>query len=75
MRKTHGDGLAQGVDIIGITAHELAVGMGVKIFDGQVLHAVKKVSPHSVEGSVGDDDHHPVIGIGTGRAGQIDTTH
>ena len=32
------DHLAQRVDVVGVNAHDIAVGMGVEITDGQALH-------------------------------------
>ena len=40
------DKLAQSVCVVGIMTHNVAVGVGVKIGDGQALHVVEHVIPN-----------------------------
>ena len=61
-RQAHADHLPDGVGIIGVSTHDGAVGMVVKIADGQCLHPVKHIIPERLEGPLGDGGHHPVPG-------------
>ena len=56
--KALADKLAQGVDIVGVVAHDVAVTIGVKVPDGQVLHVVEHLLTHLFQGTLGDDGHH-----------------
>ena len=60
------DELAQGVDIIGVEAHDIAVAVGVEVADGQVLHMVEHLFAQLGQGALGDDGHQLVEG-GAGR--------
>ena len=40
-----GDKHAQGVRVVGVAAHHIPVGVGVKILDGQLLHVGEQVVP------------------------------
>ena len=51
------DHLAQGVNIVGVIAHHVAVIMGVKILDGKVLHAVEHLFAHLGKRALGDNGH------------------
>ena len=74
---TLADHLAQGVDIIGVHGHDVAVGMAVKILDGQRLHMGEHLVPQVFQRSLGDNGHHTALteggnhtdGIEAGRAG------
>ena len=41
LRQALADHLAQGVDVIGVIAHDVAVTVGIKVTDRQILHVVK----------------------------------
>ena len=60
------DELAQGVDIVGVKAHDIAVAVGVEVADGQVLHVVEHLLAQLGQGALGDDGHQLV----EGRAGR-----
>ena len=62
--KTLADKLAQSIHIVGIHGHNIAVGMGVKIPDGQGLHVGKKLHTQPLHGSLAHIDHNPVVGVG-----------
>ena len=51
------DHLAQGVGVIGVEAHNRAVGVLVKIADGQGLHVLKHFIAHTLEHALADFDH------------------
>ena len=52
-----GNHLAQCVDIVGVIAHHVAMVVGVKILDGQILHAVEHLFAHLGKRALGDDGH------------------
>ena len=54
------DHLAEGVDVVGVDGHDVAVGMGVKVADGQLLHVGEQILPQVPQGALGDVDHHAV---------------
>ncbi|CCX38489.1 uncharacterized protein BN452_02363 [Clostridium sp. CAG:1013] len=56
-----GDHLAEGVDIVGVVAHHVAVIVGVEILDRQILHAVEHALTHFGQGALGDDSHQLVV--------------
>ena len=70
-----GEHLAQGVHVIGVNAHHVAVGMGVEVFDGQRLHVSEELIPNLLLHTLGDRDHQPVIGQSAQRAGEIQAPH
>ena len=62
----HGaDHLAQRVDIVGIDRHGVAVGMGVEILDGQLLHMTEHIDAQALQGALTHVDHQPTVDIGT----------
>ena len=73
------DGLAehllQRVCIIGKMAHQVAVGMGVKIADGQGLHTPEHLVAHLFQNALRNGHHQPVIQEGGNNACQIDQAH
>ena len=51
------DHLAQGVHIVGVHRHDVAVGVGVKIPDGQAFHVGEKLDAQVAQGTLGHVDH------------------
>ena len=49
--------LAQGVDVVGVDGHYVAVGMGVEILYRQRLHVLKQLHPEVAHGALADGDH------------------
>ncbi len=60
--------LAQGVHVVGVHGHDVAVGVGVKVLDGQGLHLVEQVVPQVAHGALADIDHDAVIAEGGDHA-------
>ena len=60
--KTLGDHLPQGVDVVGVIAHDVAMVVGVEIADGQPLHAAEHLDPKFFQRPLGDDGHELVEG-------------
>ena len=64
LRDTLAHKLAQRINIVGIYRHNVAMGMGIKIFNGQCLHAVEQVITQVPHGALADGDHDAVIAVG-----------
>ena len=72
LREALADHLAQGVDIVGVKAHDVAVAVGVKVADGQILHVVKHLLTHLCQGALGNLCHQ----LGVAHVGdQADNVH
>ena len=77
LRDTLADHLPQGVDIVGVNGHDIAVGMGVKVPDGQAFHMGKQIVTQPFQRALADIDQYPVVkkrradtdGIKTGYPG------
>ena len=67
--------LVDRLDIVGIPAHQLAVGMGVKVAEGKTLHFGEQVLPDGVGGLLGDVDHNAGIGEAEQGSADIDAGH
>ena len=70
-----GEHLAQGVHVVGVDAHHVAVGVGIKVLDGQGLHVAEQVVPDALLHALGDGDHQAVVGEGTQGAHDIQPGH
>ena len=70
-----GDHLAQGVDVAGVAAHNVACGMGVEIADGQGLHVGEHFIPDGLLGALTHLDHQEVVQEGRNHAHQVDAGH
>ena len=80
----HGDGrvdglryglahqLAQRVDVVGVDAHDVAVGVGVKILYGQRLHVREQVVAQGAHGALAHVDHQAVVEVRGQHAGGHD---
>ena len=68
LRNALADELAQGVHVVGVDRHDVAVGVGVKVFDGQGLHLVEQVVPQVAQGALTHIDHDAVIAEGGDHA-------
>ena len=53
------DHLAQRIHVVCVDGHDIAVGVGVKKFDGQCLHMGEQVVTQMLHGSLGQVGHHP----------------
>ena len=70
-----GDELPQGIGVVGVVAHHVPVGVGVKIADGQGLHVVEHVIPDGLQAALGDQDHQAAVEEGTHHADEVDGGH
>ena len=64
LRDALADHLAQGIDVVRVHGHDIAVGMCVKVTDWQLFHMCKQVVAQIAQGSLCDCDHDTVISIG-----------
>ncbi len=68
-------GLGDGFNVVGVAAHQLAVGVGVKEFQGQVLHVPEEVRPDFCHGGLGNVDHDTAVAEGAHRAQYVHHSH
>lgn len=59
----------------GVSAHDTAVAVGIKVPDGQPLHVGEHIAPDGVQGALGDVYHQPAEGKGCQDTGCIDSHH
>ena len=57
LRDTLADHLPQRINIIRVNTHDIAVRVGVKIFDRQALHMLKELYAETLHRSLGDESH------------------
>ena len=62
-------------NIVGIPAHQLAVGMGIEEFQGEALHFVKQVRPELCHGILRHMDHDAGVAIGAQGAHSVHAAH
>ena len=67
--------LGNGFDVVGVAAHQLAVGVGVEEFQGQILHPAEQVRPDVGHGGLGNLNHDAAVTIGAHRAQHIHQGH
>ena len=65
-------GVGDGIHIVGKAAHNIAVGSGVKVFQGQGLNMVKQIPPDFINDFLGRHHHGLGVAVGCGHAAQID---
>ena len=75
LRDALAEHLAQGVHIVGVNGHDIAVGVLVKILDGQALHVGEELDAQVAQGALGHVDHDAGITPGGDDAHQIDAAH
>ena len=71
LRHALADHLAQGINIVGIQRHDIAVGVAVKVFDGQRLHMGKHFIAQVLQGALGNVSHHTGLGKGGNNADAV----
>ncbi len=75
LRNALGKHLAKGVRVIGIIAHNVAVAVGIEIFDGQPLHMAEHGGTDILEDILGDLCHGAVIEKGREYTDKINRRH
>ena len=66
------DHLAEGIHVVGVHRHDIAVGVGVKVADGQALHVGEQLDADVPHGALGHIDHDAGVAPGGQDAHQID---
>ena len=61
LRYAHGKHLTQGICIVGVTAHDIPMGMGIKIPDRQPLHVGEHLVTDFLQNPLGDGNHGTVV--------------
>ena len=67
------DHLAQRIRIVGVKAHDRAVGTLVKIADRQGLHMFEHIVPHFFQNALSDINHHSGVSKGRRHSHKEDT--
>ncbi len=75
LRDALADHLAQGVDVVGVHGHDVTMGMGVEIFDGQSFHLLEHVVPDVPQSALADVDQYPGLGKRRHHAQSVETGH
>jgi hypothetical protein len=68
----HLEGHLYGVDVVGVAAHQFAVGVTVEVAKGQLLHFGEQVPAEGVAGTLGDLHHEAALPVGRHHADQVD---
>ena len=69
-----GDHFTNNVNVVGVAAHQFAVGVSIEVGDWQILHLLEQVAANGIKGAVGDGYHQAVDNIVGNNAGQVHTT-
>ena len=64
-RDALGNDLPEGIDVVGIHAHDLAVGMVVEVAERELLHVAEEFPAELVQRPVPDVDHEYVVDVGS----------
>ena len=75
LRHALADHLTQGIGIVGVIAHHIAVGVGIKIRDGQGLHMVEHLVTDALQGTLRHHRHQTVVEQGAEYARDIHKGH
>ena len=75
LREGLADGLAQGVGVVGVTAHDVAVLVGVEVADWQGLLVGEHVVADLLQRALFDGDDEPLPQPAAERASRIQTAH
>ena len=70
-----GEHLPEGIDVVGVVAHDVAEGVGVEVLDGQPLHVVEHVVADFLLDALGDPGHKDALEQGGHHAHAEDGGH
>ena len=74
-RRALADHLPNGIHVVGVGTHDIAVGVGVEVLNRQLLHGVEHLIPQVFQGSLGDARHNLGVDGGSGHAHQVEHAH
>ena len=69
------DEVAQGFSVVGVPAHNVAVGMGVKVLDGQRLHVREHLVPQLLQRALRNGHHQEIVQPGAHDARRVNQRH
>ena len=69
------ENFGESINVVGVAAHKLAVGVGVEIAQGQILHFGEQIPANGMGGLLGDMDHNAGIGVAQERGADVDAAH
>ena len=72
IRQALGDHLPQGVDVVGVDGHDVPVGVGIEVGDGQALHVLEDLDTEVPQRPLGHRDHDAALGPGAEDADAVD---
>ena len=72
LRDALAEHLTEGIHVVGVDGHDVAVRMGVKVADGQALHVGKELGAQVAQGTLGDVDHDAGVEPGGEDAHHVD---
>ena len=72
LRDALAEHLTEGIHVVCVDGHDVAVRMGVKVADGQALHVGKELGAQVAQGTLGDVDHDAGVEPGGEDAHHID---
>ena len=75
LRQALADHLAQRVNVVRVDRHNVAVGVGVKVFDGQRLHVGEHLVTQVLQRALGDPCHQAVLHKDSSDADAVDDCH
>ena len=75
LRDALAEHLAQGIHIVGVHGHDIAVGMGVKIPDGQAFHVGEQLGAQIAQRALRYVDHDAGVGPCSQNAHKVDAAH
>ena len=75
LREGLADGLAQGVGVVGVAAHDVAVLVGVEVADRQRLLVCEHVVADLLQGALFDGDDEPLPQPAAESAGRVEAGH
>ena len=73
--KALADHLAQSVGIVGVDRHDVAMGVGIEILDGQRLHVGKHLITQALQSALGNTGHQAVLQEDSCNAHCIEQSH
>ena len=75
LRDALAEHLAQGIHVVGVHGHDVAVGVLVKVLDGEAFHVGEKLGAQVAQGALRDVDHDAGIEPSGQHAHRVDAAH
>ena len=75
LRQCLRDELAQRIGVVGVVAHDVAVGVHIEVADGEGLHVIEHIVPNVFEAALGNKDHEAAVSEGAQYAREVEGAH